>query len=114
MDAASATITARDNAVAQRYELVDDGRVIGQTQYVAFDAESGPQRIFFHTSVDEEYGGRGLASMLAAFALQDTVSAGMKIVPVCSYIRGYIGRNPDLAGHTVEVEPAHLAAVPED
>ena len=84
----------------QRYVLDDAGKHIGQAHYRDYHGENGIERIFFHTVVDDEYGGQGLAGKLAAFALDDTVSAGMKIVPVCQYIKAFVAKhqeyNPDL------------------
>ena len=55
-----------------RYEISVDGEPAGFTQYV----DDGAQRIFFHTEIDERFGGRGLASALVAGALTDTRDAG--------------------------------------
>jgi len=109
----NAAIAVQDNAGRHRYELVDagaDGRpVVGEAHYL----DHGDQeRIFYHTTVDEAYGGRGLAGKLAAFALEATVSAGRKIVPVCPYIKRYVTKHSDeFAEHVVSVKPAHLDAL---
>ena len=47
--------------------------------------------------INEEYGGRGLAGKLAAQALDETVAAGLTIVPVCPYIKKYLGKHPGYA-----------------
>lgn len=104
-------ITTRHNETAHSYELLDDGRVIGAARYLPFDDESGPQRIFFHTDVDKEYGGQGLAGRLATLALNDAVAAGTAIVPVCPFIRAFLGRHREYAPNAVEVAPHHLEAV---
>ena len=103
-------ITTRHNADARRYELLDDGRVIGKAHYVPFEDAAGAQRIFTHTVVDEAYGGRGLGSRLVTFALEDTVAAGLTIVPVCPYVTAFLGRHPEFAGDTAAVRPDHLNA----
>ncbi len=96
-----------------RYELRDAGRLIGQAQYVVVPVEGGSDRVvFFHTEVDEAYGGRGLAQVLARFALDDTIAAGRTIVAVCPYIARFVKRHPEpYAAHVSRATPADLAAL---
>ncbi|WP_420098629.1 GNAT family N-acetyltransferase [Corynebacterium sp.] len=46
-------------------------------------------RIFFHTTVGDDYAGRGLAGILVDEALADTRSQGRTVVPVCPYVRSW-------------------------
>ncbi|MGR6902111.1 GNAT family N-acetyltransferase [Glutamicibacter creatinolyticus] len=96
-----------------RYVLDDAGKHIGAAHYRDYQGENGVERIFFHTVVDEEYSGQGLASKLAAFALDDTVSAGMKIVPVCPYIKKYVGKHQEFEPDVVPPRPHHLQILPK-
>jgi hypothetical protein len=114
MDTATSTITVRHTPAAHGYELVDGETVIGEARYVPFDDPSGPQRVFFHTEVDERYAGRGLGARLVTFALRDTADAGMQVVPVCPYLRAVLGRHPELAADAVPVRPEHLGALRAD
>lgn len=41
------------------------------------------ERIFFHTEVDDEFGGRGLATVLVAQSLAGSREQGVTVVPVC-------------------------------
>ena len=104
-------VTPRHNAEAWRYELVDGDRLVGHARYRPFDAPTGPQRIFFHTAVDDAYEDRGLGSRLAAFALRDTGAAGIAVVPVCPFIKRYLRRHEELQVDVVAVRPEHLQAV---
>ncbi|MGJ9404484.1 GNAT family N-acetyltransferase [Arthrobacter sp. KK5.5] len=104
-------ITVRQNDERGRYELLEADRLIGKAHWIPFDDGTAPARIFFHTVVDEEFGGRGLASKLARFALDDTVAAGLQVVPVCPYIKAYVRKHPELQEHSLPVRPEHLAAV---
>lgn len=106
-----ADITVRNNRERGRYELLDDGAVIGRACWVPFDGPDGPERIFFHTTVDEDHAGQGLASTLARQALADTAHAGIRIVPVCSYIKTWLSKHPG-QGNVIAVRAEHLAAVP--
>lgn len=107
------TITVRNNPDRQRYELLDGDTVIGQAHWVPYGATDGSQRIFYHTTVDDAYAGQGLAARLARYALDDTIEAGLLIVPVCSYIKSWLRKHPDHQAHAVPVSSEHLAAVPQ-
>lgn len=114
MDTALSSITVRHAPDAHRYEALDGDTVIGESRYVPFAAPSGPQRIFFHTEVDERYAGRGLGARLVTFALADTIAAGSAVVPVCPYVRAFLGRHPEPAADAVPVRPEHLGALRAD
>ncbi|MET1065241.1 MAG: GNAT family N-acetyltransferase [Arthrobacter sp.] len=103
--------TVRPNTDRRRYELLDGDRVIGKAHWIPFEHASVPERIFFHTTVDEEYRGQGLAARLARFALEDTIAAGVKVVTVCPYFKAYVRKHPEFQDSTVPVRPEHLAAV---
>ncbi|WBL19192.1 GNAT family N-acetyltransferase [Citricoccus sp. NR2] len=88
--------------------IVDDTRA-GYTIYVDHEAADGTvERIFPHTTVQEEYAGQGLASVLVRGALEATIAAGARIVPVCPYVKGWIEKHPDFASHVVAPTPTHL------
>jgi uncharacterized protein len=101
-------ITVRHDPARSRFEILDAGNVIGKAVYKDYDGGASPQRIFYHTVINEEYGGQGLAGRLAAAALDETVSDGAAIVPVCPYIKKFLTKHPAYADHTVRVAPAHL------
>lgn len=107
----ASTITVRQNADRQRYELVDGDQVIGKAHWLPFERDASPERIFFHTTVDDDYSGRGLAGKLAHFALEDTIAAGLQVVPVCPYFKVYLRKHPEYQQHTVLVQQVHLDAV---
>ena len=101
-------ITIRNNPDRPRYEVLDGGTVIGKAAYV--DDGDG-HRIFYHTVIDEGYGGQGLAGRLAAEALDETVAAGLKIVPVCPFIKKYLRKNTRYEASVQRPTPALLAAL---
>lgn len=99
------SFSIRNNPERGRFELFDRNTVIGKAAYVDHgDAE----RIFYHTVIDEEYGGQGLGNLLAAEALGQTVAAGLKIVPVCPYIAKYLKKHPEYAANVKTPTPALL------
>ncbi|MDZ4092756.1 MAG: GNAT family N-acetyltransferase [Arthrobacter sp.] len=101
-------ITIRNNPDRTRFEVLDGGTVIGQAAYVD---DGGAHRIFYHTVIDEEYGGQGLAGRLAAQALDETVADGLKIVPVCPFIKKYLGKNTRYAAGVQRPTTALLAVL---
>jgi predicted GNAT family acetyltransferase len=104
-------ITVRNNPDRLRYEILDGDAVIGATFWIPYDGPGGAQRIFYHTTVDDAYAGQGLASKLAREALDDTIAAGLEVVPVCPYIKKWLGKHPE--HRAAGVRPEHLAAVPK-
>lgn len=101
-------VTIRHNVDRERFEVLADGRVIGKAAYKTYDDGGSPQRIFYHTVINEEYGGQGLAGRLAEVALNETVSEGLRIVPVCPFIKKFLTKHPEYAANTVAPTPAHL------
>lgn len=96
------SVVVRHAPDRHRYELVDptrDDLVIGHTDYRELGGEGAPthgtvtHRDFLHTEVDDAYGGRGLASVLVRFALDDVRDDGLRIVPHCPYVAGWIRKH---------------------
>nr|WP_179755937.1 GNAT family N-acetyltransferase [Kineococcus aurantiacus] len=71
----------------------------------------GRERIFYHTVVEDAWSGKGLASRLVRFALEETVRAGLGIVPVCPFVKAWTGRHPEYRAHTHAVRREHLDAL---
>lgn len=61
----------------------DSGEVVGRAQYLTGPGP-GAERIMYHTEVDSEFSGRGLAKILVSHALKDSSNSGLTVVPVCS------------------------------
>lgn len=97
-----------------RYEIhVDDsGRPAGQTLFTDHESVEGVrQRIFPHTEVSEEFGGHGLASTLVRAALDASIAQGYRIVAVCPYVKGWVGKHPEYQEHVDATTPEHLQAL---
>ncbi|WP_448629105.1 GNAT family N-acetyltransferase [Cellulomonas soli] len=116
----SGSTSVRRAAERQRYELVDEGAgpaggvdpaIIGFAEYRDVGADP-VRRVFFHTVVDPAFEGRGLAGRLVAAALDDTVAAGHRIVPVCTYLAAYVRRHQTWDASLEAVQPGDLAALP--
>jgi predicted GNAT family acetyltransferase len=50
-----------------------------------------------HTGVPDSMGGRGVASALLDYMLEDARANGFRIVPVCPYIRAQYKKHPEWA-----------------
>lgn len=48
-----------------------------------------------HTEVPRALEGRGVAGALVRAALDHAAGNGLKVLPLCSYVRAYMKRNPD-------------------
>jgi len=48
-----------------------------------------------HTEVDDRFEGQGVASALAAFALDDARARGLAVLPFCPFVVSYIQRHRD-------------------
>lgn len=90
-----------------RYEIVVGDEVAGLTRYL----DRGGQRIFFHTEVDDRFAGQGLAGLLVHGALDDTVAAGKRIVPICPYVARYLTKHHEHADSVDPVTPEATRAV---
>ena len=79
-----------------RFELLKDGRRIGQLGYT----RDGDVLTLTHTEVSEEFTGQGLAGRLVESALRDIRDHGQKIVVLCPYARTYLEKHPEWADLT--------------
>jgi predicted GNAT family acetyltransferase len=90
-ETSSAQITVVDAPDHGRFEIFVDGELAGFSEYV----ERPDVRVFPHTVIEEEFGGRGLATVLVRAALDQTRASGRSVLPLCPVVRGFIAKNPD-------------------
>jgi len=83
-------ILVTDNAERARYEVSVDGAPAGFAAYRL----QGSTVVFTHTEVDNTHGGRGVGSELVGRALDDVRERGLRVRPLCPFVRSYIGRHP--------------------
>ena len=86
-------VTVRDNPDELRYELLLDGRMVGQIRY---RREPGAIALV-HTEVEPSHEGSGLATRLVEEALRDLRARGMRVVPICPFVTAFIRRHPEYA-----------------
>jgi uncharacterized protein len=101
-----------DKTGAQTVVSAADGKytiaVEGETVGLAAVADRGNQRIFYHTEVEERFGGRGLASILVGEALEATRADGKRVVAVCPMVAAFIKKHPEFGDMTDPVTPQLL------
>lgn len=76
-----------------RYQARVGNVVAGYCEY----RRSGGVIALNHTVVSPEFEGRGVGSALAARALDDARSRGLRVQPACRFIAAYIARHPAYA-----------------
>jgi uncharacterized protein len=80
------SIEVHDNRSERRYQLLIDGDVAGVILYrVARDAIA-----LIHTEMSQSLEGRGLGGRLVSGALDDIRARGLRVIPICPFVRSYI------------------------
>jgi predicted GNAT family acetyltransferase len=77
----------------KQYTLTLDGAEIGYARY----EDTATQRVFTHTVVQPEFGGRGFATNLIDFAIADARSDDKRIVGECTMVAHWLTKHPELA-----------------
>jgi predicted GNAT family acetyltransferase len=89
----SGDLTVRDNPAELRYEVLGEGKVLGEILY-----RTRPGRVvLLHTEVVPYAEGGGVGSRLVAGALDDIRVRGLRVVPLCPFVAAYIQRHPEYA-----------------
>ena len=79
-----------NNPARQRYELTVDGH-LAATYYKLSEGVI----TFVHTEVPPELGGKGVGSRLIRGALDLVRADGLKVIPQCPFVKGFIEKNAD-------------------
>jgi predicted GNAT family acetyltransferase len=82
----------RDAKERHRFELEAEGHVAFSTY-----ERSGKVVTILHTEVPKELGGRGIGSALAQGLLDLIRADGLKVQPLCPFVKAYIGKHPEYA-----------------
>ncbi|MFC4605815.1 GNAT family N-acetyltransferase [Rhodococcus kronopolitis] len=72
------------------FEIYVDDVAAGHADYTQTDGV----RDFDHTVVSPDFAGQGLAGKLVTAALDATRAEGLKIATSCSYVAGFVEKNP--------------------
>lgn len=91
-----------------RFEISVAEGVAGFAQFVDRDGK----RVFFHTEIDPQFGGRGLGDIVVGQALDATRAQGLRVVPVCPFVKKYVERHAAYDDLVDPITPADLASIP--
>ncbi|MDP2994299.1 MAG: GNAT family N-acetyltransferase [Anaerolineales bacterium] len=83
-------LTVEHHPPAGRFEVEKDGH-LAVLEYQLADGKI----IFTHTGVPEALGRQGLGSRLAVAGLDYARAQSLAVVPLCSFIAGYIQKHPE-------------------
>jgi uncharacterized protein len=89
------------SAAEGKYIIAVDGKTVGHTAV----ADRNNQRVFYHTQVDDQFGGRGLATILVREALDATRAEGKRVVAVCPMVAAVLEKHPEFNAVTDPVTP---------
>ena len=78
------------NPGAGRFEFQKDGH-LAVLEYRLSDGKI----TFNHTGVPESLGGQGIGALLARAGLDYARDLSLAVVPLCSFIAGYIQKHPE-------------------
>lgn len=79
-----------NNEAKSQFELDTNGSLA-----LAAYSRNGDTLTFNHTEVPEELEGQGVGTKLIEGALAQAREQGLKIVPVCSFVRHYVETHPE-------------------
>lgn len=82
--------TVRDNPEQQRFELeTDEGPAVALYRW------DGDLMVIFHTEVPRGLRGQGIGDKLVRVVLDEVRHRKLKVVPLCWFVREFVGRNPE-------------------
>ena len=85
------TISVQHNPASKRFEAIVDG-MLCRTDY----RMHGDTMMLVHTEVPSQLEGRGIASALVKASFAHAAANGMDVLPVCSYVRSWVQRHPEV------------------
>jgi predicted GNAT family acetyltransferase len=87
-------LEVRHSSESSRYELWEDGSMLGIADYRP--GEAGVL-VFPHTQIAPDRRGEGLGAVLVRGALDDVRARGFRVVPACWYVEEFMRANPAYA-----------------
>lgn len=85
-----------NNSTLSRFEIHEEGQ-IAYEKYELFEGGIA----YVSTLVPEALGGRGIASFLVKYVLDDAIAKGLKIKPICPVVKGYIEKHPEYQQYVI-------------
>lgn len=88
---AGPVVVVENDAARSRFRAVVDG-----LECIAEYRLAGGVMRMTHTEVPAALEGRGIAGALVTEAFAHAGRAGLKVQPLCSYVRGWVRRHPEV------------------
>lgn len=89
-ECAMADVEVTDNTERHRFEV----NLEGETAFAEYRLRTGGV-VLPHTVVPPAFEGRGVASALARFAFDYARDHGLKVIPSCPFIAGWVKKHPE-------------------
>ena len=90
-----------DNSTQKRFEIHVEGYIAFE-DYAFFSTSQGEKGIaYLHTEVPPELGGRGIASYLIKYILDDAATKQLRVKPICPVVKAYIDKHPEYQANSV-------------
>ncbi|WP_341924257.1 GNAT family N-acetyltransferase [Nocardioides psychrotolerans] len=86
-------IEVTDNTERHRFEITSDGAEAGFADY---ELAEGVIELT-HTVVRDGFEGQGIGGKLVSHALDSARSRDLRVVPTCSFVKGYVEKHPEYA-----------------
>jgi hypothetical protein len=97
--------TTKDGRAVELSRDDEHTRYVGSvegTQAAVAEYILTPQLVVFtHTETDPAFEGQGVASTLVRYALDDVRQRGLPVLPLCPFVKAYIGRHREEYGDLV-------------
>ncbi len=84
-------VVVTDDTDNHRFVATVDG---SQAGFVVYYLSQG-RYLLVHTEVDEQFQGEGVGSQLVRGTLDQIRDAGRSVVPLCPYVKKWMGRHDD-------------------
>jgi predicted GNAT family acetyltransferase len=81
------------NEAAHRFEIRDGDEVA----VLEYRLRGANHLVLVHTGVPPRLEGKGLGALLARTALEHARQRGLRVVPLCSFVRAYLQRHSEFA-----------------
>jgi hypothetical protein len=85
-----ADVQVVDNTAESRFEV----RLGGDTAFAEYRLKPG-KIVLPHTVVPPAFEGKGVASALARYAFDAARTRGLKVIPTCPFMAGWIKKHPE-------------------
>jgi uncharacterized protein len=85
------TAVVKDNPAEERFEVHDGDELAGALYY----EQRGEALALVHTEIEPAFNGRGLGSVLVRRTLEQLRERGVKILPLCPFVRSYLEKHPE-------------------